>query len=66
MNLLFQALRQAIDDAAKGRGLADHQVVWKHRADGAFFIGIVSRDPRLSQEKLESARERALTKPRRD
>jgi hypothetical protein len=64
VNLLFQALRAAIDEAVKARGIENYSVVWKHNAKGDFFIGITTRDPRLSREKLETSGGRE--KPRRD
>ncbi|MEP7247156.1 MAG: hypothetical protein ABI885_26210 [Gammaproteobacteria bacterium] len=65
MNLLFAALRTAIDEAAKGRGLENFRISYKWNATGEFVIAVITSDPRLAQEKLETARERALTKPRR-
>lgn len=66
MHLLFSALRKAIDEAAKDRGIESYKIVWKHNARGEFFIGVVTTDPRFARDKLETARERTAVKPRRD
>jgi hypothetical protein len=66
MNLLFAALRNAIDEAAKGRGFNDYRIMWKHNTAGDLVMAVITNNRRLTQEKLETARERSLTKPRRD
>jgi hypothetical protein len=37
VNLLCQALRAAIDEAVKARGIENYSVVWKHNAKGDFY-----------------------------
>jgi len=55
MHLLFAALRKAIDEAAKDRGIEDYRIVWKHNARGEFFIGIVTTDQRFARDRFENA-----------
>jgi hypothetical protein len=65
MNLLLQALLQAVDDAARGRDLQRYTVRWKHNARGQCVIAILTDDPRLSSEKL-TPRPNGYRPPRRD
>ena len=63
MNLLLAALRQAMDDAARERGVESYRVVWKHNGNGDFFIGITTSDPRFAAAKIEPRRAKEF-KPR--
>lgn len=65
MNLLLQALLMAVEDAAKGRGLQNFRVLWKHNAQGQMVVAIVTEDARLTREKLEP-RPNGYRPPRRD
>jgi len=66
MNLLFNALRIAIDEACKGRGLDRYRLDHRFNAKGELVLAVITSDPRLAADKLGVTPVRKDDKPRRD
>jgi hypothetical protein len=54
LNLLLNALLRAVKEAAQGRDLESFRVLWKHNDKGECVVAIITSDPRLAREKLDS------------